>query len=184
MTGRTHCTVVVARYHQERNAFNNDPGRGILPLEYMPTPSVNVDTAHSVGAAILRSMEGKTSDEYTFRRKDQVVTLGTKSFIKLLFQRLIIVAQTSDELESAFKHELRSYPPALFDSSLLLREAHRLALADAIWVLLGPDVQADVTNKDSRYVLDGGGALIQRITWSRGSSYRCILKQCIECIAT
>ena len=123
----------------------------------MPTPSVNVDTAHSVGAAILKSMEGKTSGEYTFRRKDQVVTLGTKSFIKLFFQRLIIVAQTSDGLESAFNHELCSYPPALFDSSLLLREAHTLALADAIWVLLVSDVQADVTNKDSRYVLDGDG---------------------------
>ena len=129
-------------------------------------------------------MERKTGDEYTFRRKDQIVTLGTKSFIKLLFQRLIIVAQTSDELESASNHELCSYPPALFDSSLLLREAHTLALADAIWVLLVSDLQADVTNKDSRYVLDGGGALIQRITWSRGSSYRCIVNQCTECIAT
>ena len=139
---------------------------------------------------ILKSMEGETSDEHTFRRKDQVVTLGTRSSIKvdgeevqidpqLLFQRLIIVAQTSDELESAFKHELCSYPPALFDSSLLLRETHKPALADAIWVLLGPDVQADVPKKDSRYVLDGG-ALIQRIPWSRGSTYRCIVSQYTE----
>ena len=71
---------------------------------------------------------------------------------------MIIVAQISDELESAFKHELCSYPPALFDSSLLLREAHKPAVADAIWVLLGADIHADVPNKDdSRYVLDGEG---------------------------
>ena len=55
-----------------------------------------------------------------------VDTLGTKNSVGidgddvqvdplLLFQRLITVAQTSDELESAFKHELCSYPPALFD---------------------------------------------------------------------
>ena len=61
------------------------------------------------------------------------------------------------ELESAFKQKLGSYSSALFDSSLLLWDAHKPALADAIWVLLGPDVQADVPNKDSRYVLDAGG---------------------------
>ena len=66
-------------------------------------PTVNVDTAHSVVAATLKSMELETSDEHTFRRKDQVVILSTKSSIKidghevhvdpqLLFQRLIIVA--------------------------------------------------------------------------------------------
>ena len=46
---------------------------------------------------------------------------------------------------------------SMFDSSLPLQEAHKPALADTIWVLLGSDVQADVPNKDSRYVLDGVG---------------------------
>ena len=180
-------TRAVVQYLQERNPFSNDPNLRNIATGVHAHPTVNVDTAHSVGAAILKSMEGKTSDEHTFRRKDQIVTLGTKASIKidgeevqvdsqLLFQRLIIVAQTSDELESAFKHELCRYPPALFDSSLLLREAHKPALADAIWVLLGPDVQADVTIEDSRYVLDGG-ALIQRIPWIRGSTYGCIVNQ-------
>ena len=90
-----------------------------------------------------------------------VVTLGTKHSGMfygedvrvdplLLFQRLITVAQTSTELESAFKHELCSYPPAMFDSSLLLREAHKPALADAISHLIGPDVPADVPDDGSR----------------------------------
>ena len=114
-------------------------------------------------------MEGKTSDEHTFRRKDQVVTLGTTSSIKidgeevqvdpqLLFQRLIIVAQTSDELESAFKHELCSYLPALFHSSLLLREAHKPVLTDAISVLLGPDVQPMSQIKTVNIYWTGWGA--------------------------
>ena len=105
-------------------------------------------------------MEGKTSDQHTFRRKDQVITIGPKSYIKidgeevlvdqqLIFQILITGTHTSGELELAFKHELCSYPPYMFDSSLLLRESHKPAFADAIWVLLGPDVQADVPNKDS-----------------------------------
>ena len=70
-----------------------------------------------------------------FRRKTKYnVTLGLNSSVKidgdriqidplLLFQRLTTVMQSSDDLELAFKHELCSYPPALFDSSLLLHEA-------------------------------------------------------------
>ena len=94
--------------------------------------------------------------EYTFKRKDQVVTLGMKSSVKIdgeqvqvdpqLFQRLITVAQTAEELESAFKYELRSYTPALFYSSLQLPEAHKPVFADAIWDLLGSDVPADIPN--------------------------------------
>ena len=60
-------------------------------------------------------MDGKTPAEYTFMRKNQVVTLGIKSSVKineeqiqidpkLFFQRLIAVVQSSDELESAFNH--------------------------------------------------------------------------------
>ena len=109
----------------------------------------------------------KRSDEHTFRRKNQVVSFGKKSSIKiegeevqvdpqLLLQRLIIVVQTY-ELESAFKQKLCSYSSALIDFSLLLREAHTPALADAIWGFLGPDVQADVPNKDSRLDGRGGG---------------------------
>ena len=105
-------------------------------------PTVNVDNAVAVWGMILTSMNGTTPAEYSFKMKNQVVTLGLKSSsIKvdggriqidplLLFQRLTTVMQSSDELETAFKHELCSYPSALF---LLLREADKPALADAIW---------------------------------------------------
>ena len=112
-------TLAVVQYMQERNPFSNDPSLRNIATGVHAHPTVNVDTAHSIGAAILKSMEGKMSDEHTFRRKDQVVTLDTKSSIKidgeeaqvdpqvdpqLLFQTLISVAQTSDELESGFKY--------------------------------------------------------------------------------
>ena len=135
-------------------------------------------------------MDGKTPAEYAFKRKNQVVTLGIKSSVKidgeqiqmdpqLLFQRLITVAQSSDELESAFKHELCSYPSALFDSSLLLREADKPALADAIWKHCETDIPADIPLDGIQYVLDGG-ALLQRIPWSCGSMYRDICHQYTE----
>ena len=90
---------------QERHPFNSDPSLRDIVTGVYAHHTVNVDTAHSVRAAILKSMEGKKSDEHTFSRKDQVVTLGTRSSInidgeevhvdpQLVFQRLITVAQT------------------------------------------------------------------------------------------
>ena len=136
-------TLAVLHYLQDRNPLCNDSSLPSIVTGVHAHRTVNVDTAHAVGATILNSMDGRTPDEHTFRRKYQVVTLGTNNSIRidghdvqvdplLLFQSRITVAQTSDELESAFKHELCSYPPALCDSSLLLREAHKPALADAI----------------------------------------------------
>ena len=69
-----------------------------------------------------------------------VVNLGTNNSVRVdgddvqvdplvLLQRLIIVAQASGELESALKHELCSCPPSLFDLYILVREAHKPALA-------------------------------------------------------
>ena len=64
-----------------------------------------------------------------------------------------------------------SYPLALFDSSLLLHEADKLALANAIWKICESSVPViDIPDNGIQYVLDGG-ALLQRIPWSRGSTY-------------
>ena len=154
-------------------------------------PTVNVDKAVAIGDMILTSMNGTTPAEYTFRKKNQAVALGLKSFsIKidgdriqidplLLFQRLTTVMQSSDDLESAFKHELCSYPSALFDSSFLLHEADKPALADAIWKACECEAPAGISEDGIQYVLDGG-ALIQRIPWSRGSTYGDICHQYTE----
>ena len=64
-------------------SFSNDPSMRNIATGVHAHPIINVDTARSVGAAILKSMEGKTSDEHSFIRKDQVVTLGTKSSVKI-----------------------------------------------------------------------------------------------------
>lgn len=157
-------------------------------------PTVNADKAVAVGDMILTLMNGTTPAEYTFQKKNQVVTLALKSSsVKidgdriqidplLLFQRLTTVMQSSDDLESAFKHELCSYPSALFDSSLLLREADKPALADAIWKVCECDDPADIPEGGIQYVLDGG-ALLQRIPWSRGSTYGSICHQYTEYVA-
>lgn len=114
-------------------------------------------------------MEGTTADDFTFKRSDQVVTLDTKATVKLdgvilqidpqlLFHRLTIAAKVSDKNEDVFKYELCSYPPALFDSSLLLTELQKLVVANAIWDSLmqdSPGISGEV-----QFVLDGGSLLL------------------------
>ena len=76
-------------------------------------------------------------------KKDQVVPLQN-SRIKigleivsndpqLLFQRFVAVRNKYSDCEDLFRYELCSYPAALFETSLLPREAKKPELANALW---------------------------------------------------
>ena len=122
-------------------------------------------------------MEGVKVADYSFKRKDQAITLATKAAIKvdgesiqvdtqLLFQRLVVAAKT--DLKTAMEYELCTIPKSLFESPDLLHEPQKSALADTIWTMTG---KKDITfGKDVSYVLDGG-ALIHRIPWVRGKTF-------------
>ena len=91
--------------------------------------------------------------DFTFRKKDQVVTMDDKAALQvegeplkidpqLLFQRLVTAAMGSvpeDDLKALFSYELCTYPPALFESSHLLREADKSSLASAMKAKVSPD---------------------------------------------
>ena len=136
-------------------------------------------------------MVGKNAHDYSFRKKDQVVTLACKTAVRLsegniqvdpqlLFQRLSFVATGGqyDNPQSFFKFEMCSYPPALFDSSLLPRKANKPVLADAIWTRTKNEQTTKPTGK-VHYVLDGG-ALLHRIPWPRGLTYTEILSLYVQ----
>ena len=169
-------TLTVLKYFQERNPFCSDPSLRNISTGVHANPSVNVDAAKAIGNTILANMD---AEEYSFKKRDQAITMRTKSSLKidgeavhmdphLLFQRLTIAAKASQDLPSVFKYELCSHPPALFDTSLMLRQPQKPVLAEAIWKLHTPDL-SEVTGPVQN-VLDGG-ALIQRIPWTRGSTY-------------
>ena len=110
-------------------------------------------------------MIGKSVVFYTFKRKEQAVTLATKSSIRgegervhvdpqLLFQWLVIACMNSDDLGEIFKHELCSYPAALFDTPFTLRAPQKATLADTIWAKLSSDAKSGPTGS-VQYVLDG-----------------------------
>ena len=57
---------------------------------------------------------------------------------QLLFQRLCVLSTkepSTQQQQEHFQYELCGYPPALFDSFGLLREAKKPASEDAIWEL-------------------------------------------------
>ena len=100
---------------------------------------VNVDKARDVGQSILSSMTGQSPAEYSFRKSNQAITFSAKSSVKVDGekiqvdpQHLIIASQSLDDTSAIFQFELCSYPPSLFDSSLMLLKPQKPALADAI----------------------------------------------------
>ena len=97
-------TLVFVQYLEGRNPFSNDPSLRNIAIGVHAHLTVNVDTAHTVRAAIMKSMEGKTGDEHPSGEKTKL-SLSAQShlFISMerksgLIHRLIIVAKTSDEL--------------------------------------------------------------------------------------
>ncbi|XP_045199496.1 uncharacterized protein LOC123553863 [Mercenaria mercenaria] len=166
---------------KERNPFAEEVELRNIETGVIADKNVNADTAKEVGEGIIKGMTDQKVIEYTFKRKNEAVTLGKKNSVKvdgaeihvdsqLLFERLIAVADiTLDEKEDIFQYELCGNPSSLFDSAGLLREPQKPLLAKAIWdhSKCGTDIISDET---VHYVLDGG-SLIQRIPWSCGSSF-------------
>ena len=130
---------------------------------------------------IVQKLEGSNAFDFSFRKKDQVQSLGAKVTIsdekipidsQLLFQRLLIIANNSDlGVEEVFAYELSSYPTALFDKWGRLREANKPQLGVEIAALVPKS--AFKSFKEERtvtHVLDGG-SLLQRIPWKKGDTF-------------
>ena len=126
-------------------------------------------------------MMGKSASSYIFKRKEQAVTLATKSSIRvegervqvdpqLLFQRLVIACMNSDDLGEIFKHEICSYLAALFDTPSTLRAPQKATLADTVWAQLSADGKSGPTGS-VQYVLDGG-VLLHRVSWPQQVTYQ------------
>ena len=64
--------MIFASFLEERNPFINEE------TAVSATMDVNVDNAKQVGDRILSSMENKSVSEYSFKRKNQTVTLQDK----------------------------------------------------------------------------------------------------------
>ena len=130
-------TLVILTNTADRDPFSADPNLRNIMTGVNADNAVNFYRARAVGEKILSSMTGKSATDYTFKRSSQAVTLAAKSSERiesdtvqvdpqLLFQRLIVACNRSDDLQGLFRYELCCYPVALFDSSLTLRQPHMI----------------------------------------------------------
>ena len=166
----------------QRNPFLTDVSLRSIATGAVASEGVNADNAKEVCETILNSMKGQSVSNFTFRRKNQDITLDTKTTVKigekeiqidnqLLFQRLVVAGERTGALENLFTFELCSFPAALFDQPLILRAANKPLLADALWTTLAnAQISHPVPAIDTNYVLDGG-ALLHRIAWPYASTY-------------
>jgi hypothetical protein len=176
-------------YLEERKPFtHNCKDLRSLSSGVIAEGSVNVDSAETVGAAILLSMEGLSVSKHKFTKKQQVNNLASSVYVsvdgekiqidpKQLYQRLLVAGIGTIDLQILFQYELCSYPSSLFDTKLFMRLAVKSDLLNG----LVKDVPACVTKElpiRVTYVLDGG-ALLQRLPWAKSTSYANICQQYI-----
>ena len=107
--------------------------------------SVNVAKFGEIGRQLITKMVGQDVFKYKLKRKERAknitvsVTLCTKENIKcypaLLFQRLLLVSQTSsvdlDDIKS-YEFALEAYPLSLFENPSFLRKSDKPQLAGSI----------------------------------------------------
>ena len=181
-------------YLQERNPFDCDLLMRNISTGVTGDCTVNADRGKEVEETILKSMVGNNVQEYTFKKKNHLVTMGQKKSFKvdgeplqidpqLLFQRLTTVAQNMTEnVAEIFQYELFSQPSFLFDQHGLLREANKAQLADDIrTVAKRNEMQPPEIADEMNHVIDGG-SLLQRIPWKRDESFNSIAKGYVEYI--
>ena len=183
-------TFKVLNNLNDLNPFGHDCSLRGLVSGLSAHDSVNVDDAKLVGQHILDSMVGKSVNNISFQRKKQAVTLASKAAVtvdneqvqvdpQLLFQRLSLLATNcaKDDPASYFEYELCTHPAALFDNTSLPWQADKPALADALWKLV--DNENEVLPDSVHYVLDGG-ALLQRLPWSKGETFDAVFKRYVN----
>ena len=139
-------------------------------------------------------MVGEKVSDFSFKRKDQAVTMGSKNGVKvdgeivqfephILFQKLAVAAERTDSIdpETIFKHELTTIPKTLAETTELLHEAQKSTLADRIWSTVNQNAAS--VPEGVRYVLHGG-ALLHRIPCSHGATYESITETYSKYVGT
>ncbi|KAK7093119.1 hypothetical protein V1264_008767 [Littorina saxatilis] len=179
---RDHTDIqLILRYLLDRNPFTVDTALRSISSGKEAEATVNAEQAKGVGNKILSSMIGNNVVDFTFKKKDQAVTMALKAkssnlhddlvhvHSMLLFQRLVTtVKNTNGCLEDAFAFEMCSVPASLFDSGGLPRQGTKAALATYIWT--STKQVNGVIPDDVTYVIDGG-LLLHLLPWCRGSTY-------------
>lgn len=184
--------MALTSFLEQHSPFVDDPSLRNIVTGVIADPSVNVDNAKEVGLRILKTMDGETASNVVLRKKDKAVTMNIKYAIKiddnampvdpqLLFQRLVAAANNMyDDKTDVFRHELCSFPSALFESPGFFLQPNKAALADELWKKVKT---TETLPQNPQFVLDGG-SLLQRIPWRRGTTFEEIVQTYVFFVRT
>ena len=165
-------TQEVLFFLSQRSQFTVDTSIRNIATGITASPHVSVHESKSIEKHILASMEKNPVAAHIFRKKDQAVTMDTKSTMKtqdayvhvdrqLLFQRLLTVGTKNGELQNVVDHKLCHFPPALFESVNAIRSTIQSSLADALWCSEAAKLPGPL--ETVQYVFDGGAHLLSCI---------------------
>ena len=130
-------TKTILEFIEARDPFGEDSTLRSIVTGVFADNRVNVDKAKEVDQNILKTMTHKNTEEYTFKKDKQAVTMDTYMISEvihkeiqidpqLLFQRLVAVRNYANEdVDVLFKHELCVVPASLFESNGLPRKANK-----------------------------------------------------------
>ena len=114
----------------------------------------------------------------------------TKLTLILHCQRLLVVDHASTvSPNDVFSDEWGSYPPAIFETPILLRKADKSKIVEAIRNhIKQQEAQSNLENEgaaqcDINYVLDGG-SLLHRVCWEKDCSYQDIANANAKLVAS
>ena len=147
---------------------------------------INCYAAEAVGNEIMLSMDNvsfanvvmkKAKQVRTLRTlTDKVMSVGKKSQFdsSVLFNRLVIIMQRSDNMESYFTHELTPMPSALFkDRSIRKTDKSQLTCQ------LTKGLKLNDSSLATKCVI-GGGSLLHRVKWQQDCSYTTVIAEHIS----
>ena len=176
-------------YLKERDPFGDNEQLRSIDSGMTADATVNVDDCHQIGSRVIASLPGEGVSTYTFRKRNQAVTMNAKHSIKidgesvnvdpqLLFQRLTTVARGSyTNMYDLFRYELSNHPSSLFDTAGLPRQAQKSSLAESIWSV--GDCSADALPPNTYFVLDGG-SLLHKFPWPHKSTFQDICNMYVQ----
>ena len=143
---------------------------------------INCDDAEKVGMQIQESLDNLTFNQAIVKRSMKVKTLTMlKPGVKIntetvhvdpniLFQRLIILIERSEDMTSYFEYELTPEPTSLFKDGFM-RKPNKALLGRAL-----TKNSSNTTQETTKIVLDGG-ALLHRVHWNIPSTFADVIQQ-------
>lgn len=173
----THHINIFMKWIKQHNPFTITENLVSIYSGVVGDNTVTCDLAVEKGTHSMATLMGKTFHEVVIPRKARVVPIAaiTSSVtvrgkevpinVQQLFNRIVCLHNSPEELKECFKYELAPRPTALFNESTM-RKATKSSLVTAF----KEDEELTIPKKDCLYIIDGG-YLLHCALWPQLATY-------------